>query len=370
MIHKRIFLFAALTLGVSLATAGGVRAQFSMSAIGKDAVDPPVEIPLELSPVDVSVINETHERYLRKVEWNRLNNIDFKASLTGMVTHFNDSWMTNNQNSVASELAVYFYHIYSRDKYTSTFKFDGIYGQNFIDDEWFKNQDMLRLEYLMSWKMAQKGAFRNWAYSFETMFLSQFAQGYKSRTEHDVWSNFMAPGTLRASLGFTYTSPDKKLPFIVTVSPISGNGLFVLDNRIDDDRRHKLGIALPGPAQPGQFLYTNRREKFEGGSSLNVSFNRTFTFDGKGLTLQYISDLNSFYGWMTQISRKQALAKDAAPLPAIKPTLGWTNRFIFNPLRFLSMEFRTTTVYDRSQIDKVQMQYYLRVGLTYRYKNR
>jgi hypothetical protein len=320
--------------------------------------------------MDVSVINDTHARLLRKIEWHRRNSLDFWASLTGMVTQFNKSWTTNNQNSVASELKAYFYHTYSQGKYSATFKFDGFYGVNLVDKDWFKYMDELRLQYLISWKIAEKGAFRNWAYSLDMLFVSQFAQGYKSRTDRQIWSNFMAPGTLRTSLGFTYTSPDRRFPFKLTISPISGNAFFVLDNRIDDDRRHKLGIALPGPAQPGQFLYTNRREKFEGGSSLNISFNRTFAFGGKGLTLQYISDLNSFYGWMTQVSRKQALAKDAEPLQAIKPTLGWTNRFIFNPLRYLSMEFRTTTVYDRSQVDKIQMQYYLQVGLTYRYKNR
>jgi hypothetical protein len=72
---------------------------------------------------------------------------------------------------------------------------------------------------------------------------------------------------------------------------------------------------------------------------------------------------------MTQVTRHKPAEGEVAPA-TIMPTAEWTNRFIFNPIKFLSMEFRTTTRYDRSQVDRVQMQYYLRVGLTYGFKNR
>ncbi len=368
----RFFIFAALALGALLGAEGEAKAQFSRSGIGQEIVTK-VAIPLNPGEIDTRVVNESEARLMRLRQWHARNSIDCRASLTGMVTQFSKSWTTNNQNSVSSELAAYFHMVHSRDKYTATVRFDGIYGMNFIDDVWFKNQDKLEFYHLSSWKMGGIERLKNWAYGFSAKFLSQFAQGFKGRAEGDrdvVWSNFMAPGLVNAGVGFTFTSPKPKLPFIVTVNPISVDALFVLDNNIDDERRHKLGIALPGEALAGQFLYTDYRQKIEGGSSVNVDFNRTFVLGGqKNLTLQYTSTLNSFYGWMAQVSRKEPV-EGAPELPAIMPTFAWTNRFIFTPLRFLMLEFRTSTLYDKSQVDKVQMQYYLRVGLTFGYKNR
>ncbi len=337
-------------------------AQFSMNTVGENR-QLSVPMPVEVAPLDFHVVNAAEARVLKKQLWRSRNDVDFRVSATGMVTQFNRSWVKNNQNAVSSELAAYYYHTYTRGRHTSLFKFDAIYGMNYIDDVWFKNQDMLKLYYLSSWKLKQSGFLRNWAYSFTASFASQFAEGYKSRTEKTLWSNFMAPGTVNAGVGLTYTSPDPKWPFIVTLNPISANGLFVLDDRIGDDQRVKLGLAQPRDAD-GKLI----RHKIEGGSSVNVGFNRTFRFGKKdGVTLQYNSTFGSFYGWMTEAARHDGIEGSDV---GILPTVNWTNSFIFNPLRFLAIEFRTSTLYDRSQIDKVQMQYYLRVGLTYRYRNR
>jgi hypothetical protein len=369
----RLTIFYAAMAVVTLLAANTARAQFSMNSIGRDA-DPTVAIPLNVGAIDADVVNTTQARLLRKQAWHAANAVDYKMSLTGMVTQFSKSWTTNNQNAVSGELAAYYYHTFTRDRFISTFKFDGIYGMNFIDDSWFKNQDYLKLYYLLSWKMRNRGVLRHWAYSFESSFASQFAEGYKSRTDKVLWSNFLAPATLTAGIGVTYTSPNKRLPFIVTLNPASLNGLFAMDEGLSDDRRKQLGIPNPR-RDDGSVIKT----KFEGGSSLNVGFDRTFNFasgrsgwlgNGNGvMTLQYKTTLSSFWGWITQELRPLPVA--GAPVPQkILPTVRWDNSLVFNPLKFLSVEFRTTTIYDRSQVDKVQMQYYLRLGLAYRYKNR
>ncbi len=300
---------------------------------------------------------------LRKQLWRRRNDVDFRVSATGMVTQFNKYWTTNNQNAVSSELAAYYYHTFTKGRHTSIYKFDGIYGMNYIDDIWFKNQDMFKFYYLSSWKLKEQGFLRNWAYSLTASFASQFAEGFKSRTEKILWSNFMAPGTANVGVGFTYTSPNKKWPFIITFNPVSANGLFVLDDRIGEERRKTLGITEPRDAE-GNLV----NHKIEGGSSINIGFNRTFAFGKKeNFTLQYNTTLGSFYGWMTDIASHSGIAGSEI---AVLPTVNWTNSFILNPIRFLAIEFRTTAFYDRSQVNKLQMQYYLRVGLTYRYRNR
>ena len=366
-------LCTALVMVSLLASTDRVRAQFTMNSIARD-VNPSVGIPMEHSDIDAYILNASQVRVLKREAWNARNNVDFQVRLTGMVTQFNKSWTTNNQNSIASELVAYYYHTFTRDKYTSIFKFDGAYGMNFIDDVWFKNQDILKLYFLSSWKMRDRGLLRNWAYSFETSFMSQFAEGFKSRAvgERDqLWSNFLAPGTLTAGIGFTYHSPHPKLPFVVTINPISSNALFVMDRRIAPDRRQALGIPVSyAPDDENHEHPIFKKTKVEGGSNLNVGFNRTFALGkGKKTTLQYNTTLNSFYGWITQVTRHEPPVGMTAPL-AIMPTVRWDNSFVFSPLKFLAMEFRTSTIYDRSQVDRVQMQYYLRVGLTYRYKNR
>lgn len=353
---------------VLLAGGGGglqnVHAQFTMPDASQNG-SVSVPIPVVKAPVNIDVVNRTEAELRRKEQWRQRNDVDFRISATGIATHFNKSWMNNAQNSVSGEVSSYYYHTYNKGRITSIFKFDGIYGMNFLDDIWFKNQDMLKLYYLSSWKLREKGALRNWAYSFSAGFASQFSEGFKSRTEKVVWSNFMAPATVNVGVGLTYTSPGKKFPFIVTVNPVAGSGLFVLDNRIDDERRKGLGIPVPRDVD-GKVI----KHKIEGGSNLNVAFNRTFLFGEKqGMSLQYNTTFGSFYGWMTELAKHEVDSSDGAK-NTILPTANWANSLIFNPVRFLALEFRAQMLYDRSQIDRVQMQYYLRVGITYRYKNR
>jgi hypothetical protein len=370
MNSRQIFLCAVFAV-IMLAGAGSASAQFTMGGIGQRDDNPTAPLPIVPGAVNVDVINESEARVLRKAAWDAKNNVDFYISLTGMTTQLNKSWQAtaaNSQNSISGELFAHYYHTYTRNKYTSIFKFDGVYGMNYIDDAWFKNQDMLSLYYLASWKLRDKGVLRSWANSFSSSFLSQFAEGYKSRTENELWSNFLAPGTLNLGAGFTYTSSSSKLPFIVTIDPASITTVFVTDERISSTRRLGIfGDGMPVSYAPDSTLVF-KNYKLEGGSNLNVSFNRTFALGGRGMTLQYNTTLSSFYGWMTQLGRKDSGA--ASSMQALVPTGRWINTFVFKPLKFLAIEFRTTSAYNRSQVDKVQMEYYLRVGLSYSYKNR
>jgi hypothetical protein len=371
---RQIFLCAIFAV-LMLAGADRARAQFFMGGIGQREAGLKVEFPMEPGQIDAYVLNETEALVQRKTAWNAKNNVDFYISLTGMTTQLNKSWQAtaaNSQNSISGELFAHYYHTYTRNRYTSIFKFDGVYGMNYIDDAWFKNQDMLSLYYLVSWKLRDKGVLRNWANSFSSSFLSQFAEGYKSRTEDELWSNFLAPGTLNLGAGFTYTSSNSKWPFIVTIDPASIKTVFVMDEGISSTRRLNIfGDGMPvtyAPDDTGKLYPIFKNYKLEGGSNLNVSFNRTFALGDGGKTLQYNTTLRSFYGWMTQLGRKDG--GTAADMQALVPTGRWVNTFVFKPLKFMAVEFRTTSAYNRSQIDKVQMEYYLRVGLSYSYKNR
>jgi hypothetical protein len=348
---------------------GEVAAQFSVKTT--DAQTQP-QVPLNLveqTPALEELVNPAKARALRKLHWREHNQVDTKITLTGTATQFNKSWATNNQNSVSTLIVAHYYHTYTQSRFTGQFKFDGQYGMNFLDDAWFKNQDQLKFYYLASWKIKEKGWGRDWAYSFSTQFGTQFTEGFKSRAEHILWSNFMAPANLNAGLGITYTSPNAKWPFIVTVAPVSGNVLFVMDGRLDNERREKLGIQPTYAPEDTEHLHPiYKNYKAEGGSNLNVSFDRTFKMGKKqGLALRYRSTLGSFYGWITEVSKHKI---EGMPREAILPTVNWSNTINFDPLRFLTLQFTHTMVYDKSQVDRVQMQYFISIGLTYGYKNK
>ena len=70
---------------------------------------------------------------------------------------------------------------------------------NFIDDAFFKNKD----EFKINWQLAGRCT-GNWSYSASINIRSQFSQGYKSRTEHILVSDFMSPGYFDIAAGFTY----------------------------------------------------------------------------------------------------------------------------------------------------------------------
>lgn len=340
-----------------------VSAQFSLSSIGEDGPAFSQKIEVEKTYIPIDVENDARRRANRILEWRRHNTIDTRVSLTGILTEYNKYWTNNNSSSLSLELAAYYYHTYAKNRHSSTFKFDAIYGfNNYFGDSWFKNQDMFKIYYLATWKFKMTGFWKDWSYGASTDFTSQFQEGYEKLGTTDVWSNFMAPGTVNLGVGITYTSSDPKLPFVVTLNPASGNAIFVLDDRIADPRRSKLLGLRSGYMSDGTPIV----RKIEGGSSLNVGFNRTFLFGPrKRVSLQYNTTLNSFYGWITQVSRPHASGQ-----PTIFPTVTWNNSLTFSPVRFFLIEFRHVLKYDRSQIDKVQMQYYLRVGLTYRFLNK
>jgi hypothetical protein len=365
----KLFLPLLIIIVSSLAT--GASAQFSVNTTNAD-MQPPVRLNLkEQEPITGELTNQAKQRALRKLNWRNHNLVDTKITLTGTATYFNDSWVANSQNNVTAIIMAFYYHTYTKNRFTFQFKFDGQYGMNFIDDVWFKNQDMLQLYGLTSWTIKDKGWGRNWAYSFSAKFNTQFTEGFKSRTERDVlWSNIMAPATLNAGLGLTYSSPNPKWPFVITMAPISGNVLFVMDDRLAPDRRQGLGIPVSwDDANDPQHLHPIYKNfKAEGGSNFNMSFDRTYLLGNhKKMPLRFRSTLSSFYGWVTNLSKRKL---ERADIPTIMPTANWSNTINFDPFKFLTIQFTHTLVYDKSQVDKVQMQYFLSIGLPYGYKNK
>ena len=125
--------------------------------------------------------------------------------------------------------------------------------------------------------------------------------------------------------------------------------------------------------------------KYEGGSSVEINFDRTF---GKTGYLRYRTTLFSFYGWITDIGKPnkirdysdyenayaewEAAGKDPKTKPwlPIHPTVRWTNTLDIKATKFITTTVSFQLYYNRAQNVDVQTQTLLSVGLTYTFKNK
>ncbi len=141
--------------------------------------------------------------------------------------------------------------------------------------------------------------------------------------------------------------------------------------------------------KPGWQIYglddPDRTSKYEGGSSVQIDFDRTF---GKTGFLRYRTSLFSFYGWITNIGQdnkianysKYLFAMDAwnagdqnpktKPFLPVHPTVRWENTLDIKATKFITTTLSFQLYYNRAQNVDVQTQTLLSVGLTYTFKNK
>lgn len=144
------------------------------------------------------------------------------------------------------------------------------------------------------------------------------------------------------------------------------------------------------PAYPYGIEDPEKTSKYEGGSSVEIGFDRTF---GKTGYLRYITTVFSFYGWITDIGQKNKISdytkyleaydkwadkedtsvghdiKDKPRLP-IHPTVRWENTLEIKATKYLSTKVSFQLYYNRAQNVDVQTRTLLQVGLTYTFKNK
>ena len=257
-------------------------------------------------------------------------------------------------------------------------------GNKIMDSEgvWFKNQDELVIWVNPAFEMA-----KNWSYGSIIQFRSQFVNGYKSRSEQEkkhLKSKFMTPGYLDISLGITYKSPEKKFPITVNMSPLALNATFAESDWIRMRQVDGDGKEIK-PAYPYGIEDPDKTSKYEGGSSIEIGFDRTF---GKTGYLRYRTTIFSFYGWITDIGQRNKISdyskyleafekwnagdkniKDKPRLP-IHPTVRWENTLDIKATKYLSTTLSFQLYYNRAQNVDVQTRTLLSVGLTYTFKNK
>ena len=327
--------------------------------------------------------NEAKIRAERAAIRKERNTIEFNAALNGSLSNFNDNWrsVNGNSNAVTGLANLLFTHSYTKGKFTISNKITAKLGYTSKEDEWTKSQDEWFLQTSPAYKISNE-----WNFGATASFRSQFANGVND--SHLRTSSALSPAYLNLSLGFTYVCPKKGFPIKVNLSPISMSATYVTSkvvksrffadkaftdangNAVTYDQYLADTKVLTDAQRNTAYCYgltlANQSSRYEGGSSLEVNFDRTF---GKKGVFRYRTVLYSFYGWITEISQQTGKNKGLFK-EHIAPTVRWEHTVDIKATKYFSTQFYFQMYYNKAQIKSVQTQILLGVGLSYNFKNK
>ena len=256
------------------------------------------------------------ERNLFEVEWS------FQTSALQF-----ENWTAGGDNTFSGLATLFAHHRYKVSKFTHDLTVNARYGMNYIDETPFKNVDELKISEVMSWDIQG-----SWSYSATLNFRTQFGDGFASRTDQTLISAIMSPGFLDVSVGFTFAPSGA--PYKITLSPIAGNMITMLDERL-----YEQGLnGVPA----GDRVYSSI------GPSINASFDKRFW----GEKMRYRSTLYAFTNF-------------ASP-----PTCRWDNWLDVTLSKYLSIKLYGVVYYLHSASPKAQYQYSATLGLSYKFRNK
>ena len=401
--------YPILALAALLFVSIPASAQISIDEVNAEQQSVTFQDKLKSTPVDVDYFNLARYKAERAAIRKERNYLEFGGGLQGSLTSYNDPWISvsGGDNSIALVGTFSLRHVFKKNLFSIETKFSAKLGYNrmkvetqrvgpdgkpmvdesgtkIMDSEgvWFKNQDELLIWVNPAFEMA-----KNWSYGSIIQFRSQFVNGYKSRSEQEkkhLKSKFMTPGYLDISFGITYKSPKPKFPITVNISPLALNATFAESDWIRMRQVDKDNNEIK-PAYPYGIEDPDKTSKYEGGSSVEIGFDRTF---GKTGYLRYRTTVQSFYGWISDIGQKNKIGdytkyltaydkwvadgsniKDKPRLP-IHPTVRWENTIDIKATKYLSTTLSFQLYYNRAQNVDVQTRTLLSVGLTYTFKNK
>lgn len=401
--------FPIFLLAASLVASVPASAQISIDEVNAEQQSVTFQDKLKSTPVDVDYFNLARYKAERAAIRKERNYLEFSGGLQGALTSYNDPWISvsGGDNSIALVGTFNLRHVFKKNLFSIETKFSAKLGYNrmkvetqrvgpdgkpmvdesgnkIMDSEgvWFKNQDELLIWVNPAFEMA-----KNWSYGSIIQFRSQFVNGYKSRSEQEkkhLKSKFMTPGYLDISFGITYKSPKPKFPITINISPLALNATFAESDWIRMRQVDKDNNEIK-PAYPYGIEDPDKTSKYEGGSSIEIGFDRTF---GKTGYLRYRTTIQSFYGWISDIGQKNKIGdytkylaaydkwvadgsniKDKPRLP-IHPMVRWENTIDIKATKYLSTTLSFQLYYNRAQNVDVQTRTLLSVGLTYTFKNK
>ena len=349
---KRLY---ALILIATLCSVNAM-AQVSIDEVKSNNEKAEFKNEMKTNDLDAEYYSEAKERAERLAIRKERNTVDFSANLHGSLTAFSKSWQAAGDNTVTILASLNFLHTYKKDRFTLSNAASAKFGYNNMKMDlngkqkgvWFKNVDEIALSTSPQWALV-----KNWSYGANVKFRTQFAPGYGARGDKQLGnqrvSNFMSPGYLDASLGFTYILPSEKFPLKVNLAPIAMSTTF----RDDLSTSKDYGVL-------------HGHSKVEGGLSVQLDFDKTW---GKNGWLRYRTTAYSFYGWITDLSQV-AKAEDKSAYEHIVPTLRWENTIDIKATKYISTQIYVQLYYNKAETKQLQVSSMLSVGLTYTFKNK
>ena len=342
---------------IALFVASAAMAQVSIDEVATSPEQKSIETDMKSQAVDANYVSEAAERAERLAIRKERNTVDFTANLHGSLTAFSESWQAAGDNTITILANLNFLHTYKKGRFSLTNTASAKFGYNNMKMElegkqkgvWFKNVDEVAISTSPQWALV-----KDWSYGANVKFRTQLAPGYGARGDKQIGnpraSNFMTPGYLDASLGFTYILPSEKFPLKVNLAPIAMSATYRDDIRTSNN----YGVDEPN------------RSKYEGGLSVQLDFDKTW---GKNGWLRYRTTAYSFYGWITDLS-KWSKAEDKSAYEHVVPTLRWENTIDIKATKYISTQIYVQLYYNKAEINKLQVQSMLSVGLTYTFKNK
>ena len=313
--------------------------------------------------------NEAQRRAERAAIRKERNTLEISTSLNGSLSNFNNQWqqVNGNTNSITGVANFLLTHQFKKGKFTIDNKATAKLGYTNTNSAWAKSQD----EWFLSTSPAYIISDR-WTFGATMSLRSQFANGFDG--DRKLTSNIFAPAYFNVSLGFTYVCPNKNFPVKINVSPISMNAVYVESEVIRNEfYGRSFGEKTLAELTPKQmntpYCYgltlENGTSRYEGGSSIQVDFDRTF---GQKGIFRYRTTLYSFYGWINEVTQQSG--KNADLYDHIAPTVRWEHTIDIKATKFFSTQFYFQMYYNKAQINSLQTQILLGVGLAYTFKNK
>ena len=368
-----IFGFALLTMATSAVAQVSIEAA-APAKVAEEAIT--FEDKVKQNEVVNEFSNEAKRRAERAAIRKERNKIEFNATLNGSLSNFNSKWqqVNGNANAITGVANMLFTHSFTKGKFTISNKVTAKLGYTSKESEWTKSQD--------EWFIQTSPAYiisKSWNVGGSVSLRSQFANGWNStdKAVRKRTSAGFAPAYLTLAVGVTYVCPDKKFPIKINLAPISMNATYVTNKSVRDFYfAEKFGADTdPSTLTPDQrntpYAYGltlhNGIQRYEGGSSIQVDFDKTF---GKKGVFRYRTTLYSFYGWINEVAQQQNHKKTGIIYESIAPTVRWENTIDIKATKYISTQFYFQLYYNKAQNKSIQTQTVLGVGLAYTFKNK
>lgn len=191
-------------------------------------------------------------------------------------TYINSYWAKGGNTSASALSTFKYYANYSMKKVKWENSIDSKLGLvYYLPDEeestsdgarnYHKNSDNIDINSKLG-----ISAFKNWYYSTEFVFKTQFFRGYKNKEATEPQSSFFAPAYLNFSIGLDY-KPNKKLSLML--SPLTLKTTFVKEHDLIDETRYGLNEGETSKISMGiSGTFKHKRELIE---DVNVETDNT-----------------------------------------------------------------------------------------------